>query len=65
MTDLLFSRGGSVASCTVLSTAGMEWVDENVATESWQWMGTTFAVEPRYAPDLLAAAQRDGLECEV
>lgn len=66
MSDLSFCCDGSVTTVTVQSTAGMEWVDEHVQTESWQWLGErTFGVESRYAPDLLTAAQLDGLECDT
>lgn len=66
MTDLSFAyNGGTLATCTVMSSEGMEWVDEHVALEGWQWLGNSFAVEPRYVMDLLEGAKGDGLECEV
>lgn len=62
MPDLEFSNQGSVFMCAVLTEAGQAWVGEHVPTESWQWMGQSFAVEPRYAVALAKAARDDGLE---
>lgn len=62
MPDLKFSNEGSVAMCSVLTEAGAAWIAEHVPTEPWQWLGPSFAVEPRYVADLAAAASNDGLE---
>ena len=34
------------------SEAAAKWFDENVESDSWQWIGNSLAVEQRYAQDL-------------
>lgn len=55
----LFS--GSVYMVTSLTPAAKAWVEEHVALEGWQWMGPSFAVEPRYLETLRFGAESDGL----
>jgi hypothetical protein len=38
------------------------WLDEHATIESWQWLGSSFAVEHSYAPDLVLGMRADGLE---
>ena len=38
-----------------------DWVKENVNLESWQWLGDSFAVEHRYAVDLVVGMLGEGL----
>lgn len=65
MSDLSFTNHGTVAMCVVHTPAAEAWVAEHVPTEPWQWMGTAFAVEPRYVQNLIDGATADGLECET
>jgi hypothetical protein len=49
----------------VLTEAAQTWVDERVSLEPYQWMGkASFVVEHRYAQDLVAGMQREGLTVE-
>jgi hypothetical protein len=62
--DFSLSDHGSVALVTPLSPSAREWVDENVSLESWQWVGGSFACDPRYVDDLVAGITGDGLTIE-
>ena len=50
--DVEFLNHGSIIMVVPLSPCAKEWVAENVALESWQWLGGGFACEPRMAGDL-------------
>ncbi|MEI6232633.1 MAG: hypothetical protein WCT04_06250 [Planctomycetota bacterium] len=63
--DIQISRSGGVILFVALTQSSLEWVHENVSLESWQWLGNaSFAVEHRYAEELVAAMQVDGLTVE-
>ena len=37
--DILVETGlGSLAMVTPMTAAGRKWIDDNVASESWQWL---------------------------
>lgn len=59
--DIEVENGGSLFLFRPLTDAGREWLNENVAAESWQWFGGALAVEHRYAGDLAQGAQEAGL----
>lgn len=59
--DVEFLNSGSVFLVVPLTPAAQTWVDENLALESWQWLGAGFACEPRYAGDLAQGMADDGL----
>jgi hypothetical protein len=59
--DIQVSGGGSVYLFTPLTEAGHAALTEQVASEPWQWLGRSLAVEHRFAGDLTAALQADGL----
>jgi hypothetical protein len=46
---------------TPMTQSGREWIEENVSSEPWQWLGGSFACEPRYAADLVEGMQEAGL----
>lgn len=52
---------GSVVLIRPVSDAGREWLDENVESESYQWLGGNLAIEHGYADGLLAAMEEAGL----
>ena len=62
MADVLVRNEGSVVMLTPKSEEARAWVDENLGLESWQWLGNSFAVEWRYAPDIVDGMVGDGLE---
>ena len=39
-----------------------DWIDENVASEPWQWLGGALCVDHRYAGDLIEAIADDGFD---
>lgn len=59
--DVEFLNHGSVCMAVPLTPAAKDWVEENLALESWQWLGGGFACEPRYAGDLAEGMANDGL----
>ena len=56
---------GSVVMVAPLTAEARRFAEENVALESWQWLGDAFAVEPRYVGDLVDGMEAEGLEVEV
>lgn len=63
-TDVQIEDHGTICLVTPITVAAKQWVDENVAVESWQWLGQSFAAEPRNIPDLVAGMKNDGLSVE-
>ncbi len=61
MTDISIANHGSVVMVHVNTPAAREWVEQNVHTEGWQWMGNAFAAEPRSVEDLTAGMIEAGL----
>lgn len=62
--DFNINDGSSIVSITPLTARAREWMDENVHTESWQWMGPTLAVDARMAQDLIDGIGNEGFICE-
>lgn len=44
-----------------LTTRAKTWIDDNVQTESYHWLGNVLVVEYRYACGLALGMQQDGL----
>jgi hypothetical protein len=40
--------------------AAIKWLDANVVSEPWQWLGGALGVDPRYARDLTDAIAAAG-----
>lgn len=53
--------GSSVVLFTPISAAAREWVDEHVALESWQWLGSGFGVDHRFVEPLIDGMTSAGL----
>ncbi len=62
MCDFRISDHGSVIGITPLSDLARAWIDENVASEPWQWRGGVLCIEPRCARDLVAGIAAEGFE---
>jgi hypothetical protein len=62
--DVLIENNGSIFSIIPLTQEGRDWIDNNVQSEGWQWLGDRLNVEPRYAYDLAAGMLADGLRVE-
>lgn len=62
---MIFRREGiSLVLVTPGNSAEREWLDENVRSESWQWLGPSLAVDLRFANDLIAGAKDAGFAVE-
>jgi hypothetical protein len=62
MVDVLVRDEGSVVIVSPQTEAAKAWVEENVETSGWQWIGGVFAVEPRMLDNLLFGMEEAGLE---
>lgn len=62
MPDLRTRFHGSVVTITPETDRGRQWMEENLATEPWQWLGNSLGVEWRFADDIITGAVGDGLE---
>jgi hypothetical protein len=49
MPDFLIADHGSVVTIAPVSEAARDWIDENVASEPWQWLGGALCIDHRYA----------------
>lgn len=63
--DMKIQDEGSIVLFVPLTDFARQWVDENLALESWQWFGDGFAVEHRYADPLRQGMENDGLAFEL
>lgn len=61
MVDLLIRDEGTVVVFRPVSDAARQWIDDNVISEGWQWLGGTLAVDHRYADSIIQGAMLDGL----
>lgn len=61
MTDIRVRDEGTVVGFQPVTEAGRGWIDDNVVSEGWQWMGDTLWVDNRVAADLLRAVLDAGL----
>ncbi len=52
MSDFLFADHGSVIAIVPLTPAAISWIDDNVVSEPWQWLGGALCVDPHHARDL-------------
>lgn len=64
MTDVFISNQGSIVMIRPLTQKAKDWVEANVQLEGYQWLGDSFACEPRYADDLISGMLGDDLEVE-
>jgi len=49
MSDFLITDHGSVIAIVPLTPAAVQWINNNVASEPWQWLGGVLCVDPHYA----------------
>jgi len=62
--DVIVDRHGSIAGLTPMTLTAREWIEEHCQTEPWQWLAGTLNVEAKYAGDIVAGMQADGLNVE-
>lgn len=60
--DVSMENLGTIGIIQPLTLAGREWIDKNIATEDWQWMGGGLVCEPRMMNDIAKGMVNDGLE---
>lgn len=59
--DVTVYNGGTLFNLELHTPAACEWVAGNLAIEAWQWITpTSFAVESRYAADIVDGMVSDG-----
>lgn len=63
--DFRLTDCGSIVALTPLTSEAEEWLNDNVHSEAWQWMGSSLCIEPRYAMDIAAGMDRDGFTIEL
>ena len=65
MSDFRIADHGSIISIKPVSEAARTWVDENVVSEPWQWLGCALCVDIRCACDLINEFAAEGLEISL
>jgi hypothetical protein len=63
-TDVLVDRLGSVVGLAPMTPAAREWIEGHCETEPWQWLAGVLNVDVKYAGDIVAGMQVDGLNVE-
>ena len=59
--DVQVVNHGSVVTFQPLTDVARSWMDENVVSEPWQWLGPAFAVDHRLASQLIEGMHEAGL----
>jgi len=62
MPDFLIADHGSIVTIAPVSAAARDWIDENVASEPWQWLGGALCVDRRCADDLVTEIEAAGFD---
>jgi hypothetical protein len=62
MVDFEINDEGSIVAITPMNEQAREWIDENVHSEGWQWMGLSLCVDHRMAEPLLCGMVEAGFE---
>ena len=63
--DFQFEDHGSVCLVRPLNDAARQWLDDNVESEGWQWIGGALACEPRLLPNLADGIEADGFTAQL
>ena len=62
MPDFLIANHGSIITIRPVSEAAQQWLDENVVSEPWQWLGGALCVDHRCARDLVTEIAAAGFD---
>ena len=62
--DLRVAGGGSIYLLCPETETGRQWIADNLALESWQFLGNNAAIENRYIGDIVEGTIADGLTVE-
>jgi hypothetical protein len=65
MSDFQIADHGSIISIKPVSEAARSWVDENVVSEPWQWLGGGLCVDIRCARNLIDEIAAEGFEISL
>lgn len=60
--DVEIRYAGSVTQLFINTSDAQEWVEDNLDTEGWQWMGNALCVESRFVDAVVQGMRDDGLE---
>jgi len=55
----------TVYGLTPVSEEAKQWIDDNVASEPWQWLGRSLVIENRYLADIIEGMVNDGLQPNI
>lgn len=66
MNDITVYVDGNFAMLKALTEQGVSWIDDNLESESWQWLGNRLCVDHRYINAIIEGVINDGLSivCE-
>jgi hypothetical protein len=56
---------GSIISIVPITEAALKWIDKNVVSKPWQWLGGALCVDRRYARDLTDEIAAAGFDLAV
>ena len=65
MSDFQIADHGSIISFKPVSEAARRWVDENIVSEPWQWLGGALCVDVRCACDLINELAAEGFQISL
>ena len=65
MADFQIADHGSIISIKPVSDAARTWIDDNVVSEPWQWLGSTLCVDARCARQLIDEIDAAGFEISL
>ena len=60
MSDFQIADHGTIICVRPLSEAALQWIDENVVSEPWQWVQGGLCVEAGFARDLIIEIEEAG-----
>ncbi len=62
MTDFTISyrAGSTLGQLTPENDSAKSWLDDNVQSEPYQWLGKSLCIEPRYIENLMAGIEDAG-----
>jgi len=62
MSDFQIADHGTIICVRPLNDAALQWIDENVVSEPWQWVQGALCVEARFARDLIIEIEEAGFQ---
>jgi hypothetical protein len=65
MPDFVITDHGTIVTFRADTPEALDWLEENVVSEGWQYLGSTLCVDHRRAADLAAGIDGAGFDIEV